>query len=123
MSPRDYWLESARLLIPPPGVITSLNGQVLAARSPIRVLEVKELATVVDVGGEFRRSARNTTISLYEPLPGEVASIYEMGIPVVEERRPLARRRRPEGPPELGSGQRLPGVPAPDPHRGPQRDP
>lgn len=78
-------LAKVRTLIPPAGVVTTLNGEKLAERVPVRVLPVKDLSTVKeDEDGNLRKTGRATTLSLYEPQPGETPCIYEMGIPVVE---------------------------------------
>ena len=43
------------------------------------------LPTVVaDDEGVLRKTTRRTQVCVYEPLPGETATLYEMGIPVVE---------------------------------------
>lgn len=78
-------LAKVRTLIPPLGVTTTINDEKLAQRDPVRVLTVKDLATVIDDGdGNLRKSGRTCAVSLYDPLPGETPTIYEMGIPVVE---------------------------------------
>jgi hypothetical protein len=43
-----------------------------------------EITQIADDRGIMRPTARKTLVSLYEPLPGEVASLYEMGLPIVE---------------------------------------
>jgi len=76
--------KTIRSLIPPDGVTISFNGDVLQHRHPLR--EVKsQLPTVIpDDDGNMRRTQRKTTVRIYTPQAGEVASLYEMGIPVVE---------------------------------------
>jgi hypothetical protein len=70
----------AESLIPPAGVVTTFNGVELAHRTPVREFE-SPVWTVF--GPELKRTIRKTTVSLYEPAEGEVAMVYEMGIPVV----------------------------------------
>ncbi len=73
-----------KVLPPRQGPVTRFQGEVLAAREPVAVF-TETLPTVISDGeGVIRKSARKTTIEVYEVRPGEVASIYEMGIPVVE---------------------------------------
>ena len=43
------------------------------------------LPTVIaDEEGVLRKTNRKTQVRVYEPLPGETAMLYEMGIPVVD---------------------------------------
>jgi hypothetical protein len=81
---RGRTLARAMELIPPPGIETIVNGLQLPPRSPVREVRVDALPTVIEVDGSMRRSARNAVVCLYEPRPGEVPSIYEMGVPIVE---------------------------------------
>lgn len=72
-------------LIPPPNVVTTLNGAtVLPTRMPLKTIEATLSTEVADGEGILRRSSRKAKIEIYEPFSGETASIYEMGIPVVE---------------------------------------
>jgi len=72
-------------LIPPVGVVTTMNDStVLPARAALRVVEATLPTEIADDEGVLRRSSRKTSVEIYEPLPGETASVYEMGIPVVE---------------------------------------
>jgi len=72
-------------LIPPAGVVTTFNGAtILPARTPLRRIEATLPTEIADAEGVLRRSARKTAIEVFEPLQGETASVYEMGIPVVE---------------------------------------
>src|SRR5580704_10100608 len=71
-------------LIPPPGVTTYYNGAVLPPRNPVHSFEATLDTELADEEGRVRRTVRKTTVHLYQPLPGEVASIYDLVIPVVE---------------------------------------
>lgn len=73
-----------RKLIPPPGVTILVNGDKLPTRKPIKTVEATLATEIADEEGNLKRSARKTTIDIYEALPGETAMLYEMGIPVVE---------------------------------------
>lgn len=80
----DEAIKAFRTLLPPPGITTSLNGDVLPARSPIATLEHSLRTEVADAAGFLRPAHRKTRVEIYEPLPGERATLYELGIPVIE---------------------------------------
>lgn len=73
---------AAQKVLPPK--LTGINGKWLdLPRACCQFIET--LPTIVaDEEGVLRRTARRTTVRLYEPRPGEIATLYEMGIPVVE---------------------------------------
>lgn len=73
-----------RQIIPPPGVEIIINGEPLPARMPLKTIEARLLTEVADEEGYLKRSPRKTTITVYECLPGETASLFEMGLPIVE---------------------------------------
>ena len=78
-----------RQLIAPEGIVTTFHtdGQtqpfVLPVRLPIATLEATLPTEVADQDGMLRRTARKTSIRVYETgdAPG---ALYELGIPVVE---------------------------------------
>jgi len=71
-------------LIPPQTIAVIYNGAMLPTRPP-RTQFRETLATeTADETGMLRRIQRETEITIYEPLSGEHATLYEMGIPVVE---------------------------------------
>ena len=76
--------EAVARLIPPAGIETIYNGTILEERDLVGARECKLPVEIADKEGVLRRSQRMTKICLFEPLPGEKASIYEMGIPIVE---------------------------------------
>lgn len=71
-------------MIPPEGVLTTFNGEELVRRKPSKIVDASLHTEIADSQGILRRTERKTKVEIYEPLPGEKASIYEMGIPVVE---------------------------------------
>jgi hypothetical protein len=73
-----------RSLLLPEGVVVTFNGDRLLPRKPIRTFEASLETLVADEGGVMRPRVRKTQVSIYEPLPGETPSLYEMGLPVVE---------------------------------------
>jgi len=77
-------VASVLTLLLPPGTVVTFNGEPLAAREPLVTLSASLPTDVTDTEGRLRRTTRMTTLQVYEPLPGETPSLYEMGIPVVE---------------------------------------
>ena len=71
-------------VIVPPAIKVTYNGRELPHRESILDFQVTLPTLLADTEGVLRRSERLTTVKVYQPLPDEVASIYEMGIPVVE---------------------------------------
>ena len=76
--------ELVMALIPPQHVETTFNGRPIPARAPLRSTEVVLPTQIADEEGYLRKAKRKTTLAVYEPLPGETPTLYEMGIPVVE---------------------------------------
>jgi len=74
----------ARRLIPPKGVVTTINGEEIPHRDPVGEGTESLTTEIADEEGVLRRVERKTTVQVYETLPGEPPTIYEMGIPVVE---------------------------------------
>jgi hypothetical protein len=72
-----------RKLIAPPGVTIVINGEKLPTRKILKTVTATLPTEIADANGVLRRSARKTTVNIYEPLPGEGAMVYELGIPVV----------------------------------------
>jgi hypothetical protein len=80
----DEACREVRALIPPSEIQTFFNGVPLPRRAAIAEINATLPTEVADEEGRLRRTSRATVIRLYEPLEGEVAAAYEMGIPVVE---------------------------------------
>lgn len=76
-------LDDVLALIPPIGIKTTVNSVELLARSVVTSFEATLPTEINDGEGVLRRSARATTVNLYEPRPGETPTLYELGIPVV----------------------------------------
>jgi hypothetical protein len=84
---RDEYAEVCdylRSLLLPEDVTVTFNGDRLLSRKPLRTFEVSLETPVADDQGVMRQRLRKTSVSIFEALPGEVASLYEMGLPVVE---------------------------------------
>jgi hypothetical protein len=73
-----------RKLIPPTNIATTIDGERLHDREPLRTFRAC-LWTEVAEGEEHAlvRRVRHTDVRLFKPLPGETPMIYELGIPVV----------------------------------------
>lgn len=70
-------------LIPPADKLTTFNGEVVPQRVPVRTFTEAVWTEVAGADEKMKRTIRKTTVSLYDPLPGEEATVYEMGVPVV----------------------------------------
>jgi hypothetical protein len=84
---RDEYTEVCdylRSLLLPEPVAVIFNGQRLLPRTPIRSFETSLETLAADEEGVMRPRQRKTKVSVFEALPGEVPSLYEMGLPVVE---------------------------------------
>jgi len=74
-------LDFCDTLIVPTGVELKVNGYRVANREPSRTFE-ETLPT--EIGEELRRTERKTVVELHDVKNGETATLYELGIPVVE---------------------------------------
>lgn len=70
-------------LLPPEGIVTTFNLNEIPVRRPLATFEVSLRTELADDDGRLRPTTRKTMVEVYEPLNGEAATIYEMGIPVV----------------------------------------
>jgi len=77
-------IEALHLLIPPALITTTINNTELPVRSPVGEFRTGLQTVISDDEGNLKRTTRQTDVEVYEPEPGEVGTIYEMGIPVVE---------------------------------------
>jgi hypothetical protein len=73
-----------RSLLLPDGIAVTFNGDRLLPRTPVHTFTASLETQIADAKGVMRPSTRKAFVSLYEPLPGEVPSLYEMGLPIVE---------------------------------------
>jgi len=73
-----------RSLLLPGGIVVSFNGDRLLPRQPVHTFTASLETQIADDKGVMRPTIRKTQVSLYEPLPGEVPALYEMGLPIVE---------------------------------------
>lgn len=70
-------------LLPPPGIDTYFNGVLLERRKHVAVVTQSLKTEIADEEGFLRPATRSTVVMIYDALPGEVGTLYEMGIPVV----------------------------------------
>lgn len=77
-------IAAVHQLIPPAGVETFFNGKALPHRKPEAGVAASLPTEIAGPDGRLRPTYRVTGVDFYEPLPGETAWLYEMGIPVVE---------------------------------------
>lgn len=62
-----------------------MDNEEVVRPDPVRVINAKALDTeAAGADGVLRRTKRNAELTLFEPRPGEVPTLMEMGIPVVE---------------------------------------
>lgn len=73
-----------RKLISPARITTVFNGSPLEPRTMLEQFRVTLPTEVASDDGFLRRAQRETVIRLFALMPGETATLYEMGIPVVE---------------------------------------
>ena len=73
-----------RSLLLPKDVIVTFNGDRLLPRKSLHKFDASLETLVADENGVMRSRVRKTIVKVYEILPGEVPTLYEMGLPVVE---------------------------------------
>jgi hypothetical protein len=78
----EQMCEATLKLIPP--VSTLFNGTEIPNRTILKSWTAKLPTVIGDEEGNLRRTERQTNISIYEALPTEMPTLYEMGIPVVD---------------------------------------
>jgi hypothetical protein len=80
----DEALAVLHRVIVPEGITLTVNGDEVAHRTAVRTVKAELPTEIADEEGALRRSSRKATVRLFTPEPGEVAHVYEMGVPVVE---------------------------------------
>ena len=76
--------RAVRMFLPPGGIRTTFNRREVPHRAPLAAVEAQLATEFSDKEGRYRATSRKTGILIHEPLPGERASIYEMGLPIME---------------------------------------
>jgi hypothetical protein len=80
----DYVAAEVKKLLPPSGIKTMFNGDVIKRREPTAVFTANLPTELADEDGNLRRGWRVGEVRVHAVAEGEKAFIYEMGIPVVE---------------------------------------
>lgn len=80
----DKICRSVDRLIPPAGIITKFNRRILVADPPLASFEAALPTEIADEDGYLKKTIRKATANIYKVKPGEIAFLYELGIPVVE---------------------------------------
>lgn len=71
-------------LLLPESIIVTFNGERLRSRKPLHIFQATLLTIVADSNGIMRSRDRKTEVAILEVQVGETATLYEMGLPVVE---------------------------------------
>ena len=77
-------LDDIHLLLPPADAEVWVNGERIPVRTPVLEFEVSLPTVIADEEGVLRRTRRKTHLEIFRPIEGEVATLFELGIPVVE---------------------------------------
>jgi hypothetical protein len=77
----QQFIEYLNKVMVKPGLQLTVNGVSIPTRKPIHVFE-HSLRT--EIGEHLKATIRKTKVEIYEPISGEPAGLYELGIPVVE---------------------------------------
>jgi hypothetical protein len=84
---RDEYEEICRkamTFLVPAGIVTTINGSIISPRQSLQTFKVELPTEYADGAGILRPTRRITTVEIYEPIPGAPASIFELGLPIVE---------------------------------------
>jgi len=76
--------EAATLVLPPEGIETIFNGEVLQSRIPLVTFDASLPTRIADDEGVLRPTVRKTRVEVIKTRPGERAHVYEMGLPIEE---------------------------------------
>ena len=77
-------MDAAHRVIVPAKIKTTINGQLIPRREPIAEFTASLPTVIANEEGVMKPTNRRTVVRVYEPAEGEAATLYEMGIPVVE---------------------------------------
>jgi hypothetical protein len=80
----DEALLAVRTLIPPADCETTLNGDKLAPPKLLHTFKAELPTEIADADGNLKRARRKTVVRVWEARAGEVPTLYELGVPVVE---------------------------------------
>ncbi len=80
----DEAVAAVRRVLVPEGIVLAVNGEVIPYRPAFRHFEAALPTEIADAEGFLRRTRRKTLVALHHVQAGEIPTIFEMGIPVVE---------------------------------------
>jgi hypothetical protein len=80
----EQFLKHMRRILVKPGLKLTVNDEIIAPRTPSVIFEETLATEIADDKGDLRLTRRKTQVELFEVLPGETATLFELGIPVVE---------------------------------------
>lgn len=83
LPPKAIVSEGVVPLLPPKTVATTINGEIIASREPLATFEAYLQTVIATDDGHLKTAHRHAFVHVHEPRPGEVPSLYEMGIPVM----------------------------------------
>ena len=73
-----------RRILVPDEIKVTVNDEELPHRCPVHAFEANLETEMADADGILRRRFRKTRVELFDPLPGEDPSLFELGLPVAE---------------------------------------
>jgi len=76
--------EDFKALIVPKGVDLRFNGDTLSWREPVTTFKAPLVTLIANSEGALMKTTRQALVDVYEPRSGEVGTLYELGIPVME---------------------------------------
>jgi hypothetical protein len=76
----DIMMKVVKLI---PAIPTYINGGQIPSRTPIHTFNATLPTELADDAGILRQRRREAAVHLYDVLPGEQATLFEMGLPVV----------------------------------------
>lgn len=80
----DQIVVTALQVIPPVGIETTFNGEPLLERQPVNTFQTYLTTEVAGDDGYLHQLSRMVVVEIHTPVGDEIATLYEMGIPVVE---------------------------------------
>jgi hypothetical protein len=80
----DQFVQAMRRIIVKPGLRLFVNDEEVPHRRPIAVFEETLATEKADEKGNLRPTQRKSGVEIYEVAEGEIAMLFELGIPVVE---------------------------------------
>lgn len=80
---------AVRTVMPPKDCETTFNGERIESRQALRNVRAALPTVISDEAGNLRPTKRSTMVRVCVPRDGELGTLYEMGIPVVETGDPF----------------------------------